>query len=102
MAWIGTTELLDANETWTSSAVKTKLAGSVRGIVFSDESGSLTIEFSSDGTNWDYETTAISITGGTGKSFNESVVAPYYRLVYTNGATGQGEFRITANTYSYA
>ena len=102
MAWIGTSSVLGSNGTWTSSAIKTNLAGSVRGIVFSDKGGSLTIEFSSDGTNWDYKTTAISVTGGTGKSFNEAIVAPYFRLVYTNGATAQTEFRIAANTYTYA
>ena len=102
MAWIGTNDLLEGEEVWTSPVVRTSHASSVRGIVFSDVDGSLSIEFSANGEDWDVVVTPIAVTGGTGESFNETVVAPFVRLVYTNDTTDQTEFRLTANTYTYA
>lgn len=102
MAWIGTNDLLEGEEVWTSPAIKTNHASSVRGIVFSDADGSLSIEFSANGEDWDLASSPIAVTGGTGESFNEPVVAPFVRLVYTNDTDDQEEFRLTANTYTYA
>lgn len=102
MAWIGTNDLLEGDEVWTSPAIKTNHASSVRGVVFSDVDGSLSIEFSVNGEDWDLVATPVAVTGGTGESFNEAVVAPFVRLVYTNDADDQEEFRLAANTYIYA
>ena len=102
MAWVGTNELLGSEEVWTSPVIKTNRSTSIRGIVYSDVSGSLSIEFSSNGEDWDLEVDTIAVTGETGESFNENVVAPFARLVYTNGSDAQEEFRLTANTYIYA
>ena len=71
----------------------------VVGMVFSDQSGTLNIEQSMDGTNWDVNT-SYPITGGAGKGFSEPIVAPHVRIRYTNGATPQTVFRLSARLSS--
>jgi hypothetical protein len=53
----------------------------------------LSIEFSSDGTNWDH-TDVYTVPAATGKNYSVQRVAQYFRIVYTNGGTIQGEFRL--------
>jgi hypothetical protein len=53
----------------------------------------LSLEFSSNGTNWDTKR-VFTIPADTGKFFNMPVEAKYFRVVYTNGATGQTAFRL--------
>ncbi len=53
----------------------------------------LSVQFSSNGTNWDLMD-VFTIPATTGKSFSFGVVARYYRLVYTNGATLTTSLRI--------
>lgn len=49
----------------------------------------LSLQQSPDGTNWDVTDvyTLPAMTTGQGKTFNVAVVAKFFRLVYTNGAT---------------
>lgn len=47
--------------------------------------GTLHIEQSVDGTNWDLDTT-FAATAGTGTSISVSIVAPFVRVRFTNGA----------------
>ena len=63
------------------------------GTVYADVDGTLKIQQSPDGTNWDVET-SISVTGGEGKGFSVEIVAPYMRVVYENGSTAQSVFRL--------
>lgn len=67
----------------------------VVGMVFADQGGTLHIEQSMDGTNWDIDT-SYTITANNGKGFKEDVFAPYVRVRYVNGATPNTVFRITA------
>lgn len=53
----------------------------------------LSIQFSVDGTNWDH-IDAYTIPAATGKTFTVGRVARYFRVVYTNGGTGQTSFRL--------
>jgi hypothetical protein len=53
----------------------------------------LSIEFSSDGTNWDHKD-AYTVPAATGKNYSVQRVAKYFRIVYTNGGTIQTEFRL--------
>lgn len=65
----------------------------ITGGVFSDQSGSLEVQQSPDGTNWDVLST-FAVTGGTGQGFSVEIVYPFGRIVYTNGATAQTIFRL--------
>ena len=53
----------------------------------------LSIQFSSDGTNWDH-IDVFTIAAATGKTFSFQPVAQFFRVVYTNGAVLQTEFRL--------
>lgn len=53
----------------------------------------LSMQFSVDGTNWD-NVDVYSIPATTGKTFAIQVVARFFRVVYTNGATLQSSFRM--------
>jgi hypothetical protein len=55
----------------------------------------LSMEFSTDNTNWDNKTTA-SVSATTLDVTVLHVQAPFFRLVYTNGATLTTSLRISA------
>ena len=64
--------------------------------IHSDVAGQICFQFSSDGVNWD-RIDSIDIpanTGGDAKFFQLAIVAEYFRVCYTNGATNQSEFRL--------
>ncbi len=86
---------LAANASWVSRAWDTQGWGLVIATVYSDQPGTLYVEFSQDGTNWDAEEN-FAYTGGTRLGVLVDVVAPYCRIRYVNGATGQTVFRLTA------
>jgi len=107
MTFITKTEakILDSNSTITalgSSGVFTGAAydvtrySSVTLSVYSDVDSmthGLSIEFSSDGTNWDFTKTYMYRANSNFVS-NELVQSKYIRVVYTNGATAQTALRI--------
>jgi hypothetical protein len=67
-----------------------------RVLVFSNQASAtdgLSIQQSSDGTNWDI-VDAYSIPASTGKTFGVGTVARFFRVVYTNGGTAQATFRL--------
>lgn len=51
------------------------------------------VQFSSDNTNWDIEYQH-TIPATTGKVYTIGVVAKYFRVVFTNGAVAQTDFRL--------
>jgi len=53
----------------------------------------LTVQFSPDGTNWDHSHST-TYTTGSGKGYIFNAEYRYARVVYTNGATAQGTFRL--------
>ena len=53
----------------------------------------LSIQQSVDGTNWDFSDD-FTIPAGGNKNFSINPHAQYLRVVYTNGSTGQGHFRL--------
>jgi hypothetical protein len=64
--------------------------------VFSDVASAtdgLSIQQSSDGTNWDV-TDDYTVPGNTGKTYSIQTAAKYFRIVYTNGGSDQGVFRL--------
>jgi hypothetical protein len=88
-----TTTPLPANGTWTSSTEGALITGRLVGSCYSDQSGTLYIEQSPDGTHWDV-VDSFSVTGGSGIGFSVEKVCPYARVRYVNGATAQSVFRL--------
>lgn len=65
--------------------------------VTSDQSSAvngISVQFSQDGINWDHIHAYTYVTGGNGLSYNLPVEMRYCRVVYTNGGTAQGSFRL--------
>lgn len=74
------------------------IAVSVMAIGATAPPGTLIVEQSSDGTNWDIQDT-YAVSGGTASPTGEfdvaiNIKAQFYRVVYTNGATAQTAFRL--------
>lgn len=99
--WRGTDGVVDGllgnGGVWTSRAALRERHDTVQGVAFSDQSGTLVIEQSLNGVNWDFAS-SISVTGGTGKDFSVALFAPFWRVKYTNGATPQNSFRVGVTT----
>lgn len=94
MAYFGNTTSLPANGIYTSDVKLADRADNISGAVFSDQPGTIFIEQSGDGTNWDISSN-YPVTANNGSGFSESLLLPYVRLRYVNGANAQGTFRIT-------
>jgi hypothetical protein len=63
--------------------------------VDSDVDGTLSMEFSIDNTNWDRKKIVpLDIGISSGSVHTLEVVAQYFRVVYTNGSSAQGHFRL--------
>ena len=62
---------------------------------YADQAGTLTIQDSTDNTTW-RAVESIAVAAGETKTLNVPCLARYYRVVYTNGATLQGAFRLTS------
>src|SRR4051794_17050593 len=93
--YIGSTTPLGGAGVW-SDTLQAGREDQVVGIVFSDQGGTLNIEHSVDGTNWDVNDAPITVAGGTGQAFVRTVYGPFLRLRYVNGATPQTVFRLSA------
>ncbi len=92
-----TNEVLMAGVTFTGEAIDV-LDFSVMAIaVYSDVVSAvdgLSIEFSTDGINWDH-CDVYTIAADTGKTYGFQPVAKYFRIVYTNGPSSpQSVFRL--------
>lgn len=100
-----TTTPLGAGAVFTGTAVETLDYAIIVITVFADQASAtdgLSVQFSSDGTNWD-STDTYTILANTGKTYSFQTAAQYFRVVYTNGGTIQTAFRlqtIMKKTYS--
>ena len=81
----GTAFDLNNYSTW-SISIFSNVASAVNGI---------SIQWSEDGTNWDFSDTQ-SFIASAGNMITFGRKTRYVRLVYTNGAVGQGTFRVKA------
>lgn len=84
---------LGANAVLTSKTFMVSAFDKIVGSVYADQTGTLDVNQSYDGTHWDVQS-SITVSASTPTGFNISVVAPYAQLVYTNGATAQTVFRL--------
>lgn len=72
---------------YVSKAFYTQGFSVICGSCFSNANGTVYVDQSADGTNWDVST-SVAVTGGTGASLgNISVVAPYARVRFVPGAS---------------
>lgn len=88
-----TTTALAANGVYTSPQMSIKGYARITGTMYSDQSGTLLVNQSSDGVNYDVDS-SIALTASTPTSFSVEIVAPYAELKFTNGATAQTTFRL--------
>ncbi|MEM4430207.1 MAG: hypothetical protein QXM08_03525 [Thermofilaceae archaeon] len=88
-----TTTALAAGASWTSPTVDMLNHSKLYVTVFADQAGTLYIEQSPDGTNWDVSE-SISVSAGAGVAVVREIAARYCRVRYVNGATAQTVFRL--------
>lgn len=93
---------LGGNAVFTGTSEEVLPFKSVGIFVFTDQASAtsgLSLQFSTDATNWDLSYTA-TVSASTSKSLSIPVQARYFRLVYTNGAVAQGSFRLQTIFFS--
>lgn len=91
-----TTATLTANSIFTGTSEDVKDFAGIVLSVFADQASAtdgLSVQQSSNGTNWDI-TDTYTIPASTGKTFSFQPAARFLRVVYTNGGTNQGAFRM--------
>jgi len=90
------TSLLGVSGTFTGTSEDLLGYVSVNVMVKADvasAAGGLSLEFSTDGTNWDFAQT-YTVSAGTTFAILTRGKGRYFRVVYTNGGTGQAYFRL--------
>jgi len=88
-----TTTPLTANASWTSASIDMLNYTKLYVTVFANQAGTLYIEQSPDGTNWDV-TESISVSANVGEAVVREIAARYCRVRYVNGAAAQTVFRL--------
>ena len=83
---------LGGSATYTGAAVDSSPYSRLVGIVFADRAGTLNVDQSQDGVNWDY-TSPFSIAISSGLAFSVEVVAPFVRMRIVNGTVAQAILR---------
>ncbi|MEM4846445.1 MAG: hypothetical protein QW794_01640 [Thermosphaera sp.] len=88
-----TTTALAANASWSSGPIDMLNHSKLYVTVFADQAGTLYIDQSPDGSNWDV-TESISVSANTGVAVVREIAGRYARVRYVNGATAQTVFRL--------
>lgn len=84
---------------FTGTATDVSRYASMNVSIFTDQASAtngLAMQQSCDGTNWDIvdSYTVASQSAGGGKTYSVQSAAKWFRVVYTNGGTNQGAFRL--------
>lgn len=90
------TATLTSGSIFTGTSEEVKDYGAIQVSVIASHASAtdgLSVQQSSDGTNWDI-TDTFTVPAATGKTYSFQTAARYFRLVYTNGGTGQSSFRL--------
>lgn len=95
MAYFGHTETLDANEEVVLGPTNTDRADTITGGAWSSHAGTLFVEQSGDGDNWDLSE-EVAVGAGNGEGFSVPLFLPYVRIRYVNGGTATDATRIFA------
>lgn len=91
-----TTATLGGGAVFTGTSEDVKDFATIVISIFADQASAadgLSIQQSSNGTNWDI-TDTYTVAASTGKTFSVQPAARFFRIVYTNGASIQGVFRL--------
>lgn len=95
-ALIETTTPLAGEATYVSPTKTVPRAIAITGTVFSNTNGTLFIEQSGDGTDFDVSS-SYEITGGNGEGFDIPLLSPHFRIRFHNSSvSAQSNFRIFA------
>lgn len=85
---------LGANGVFSSGWQSTNGSGRIVGGALSAQSGTLVVTQSADASHV-LASTSVSVAAATSTSFSVEVVAPFYEVTYTNGATPQTSFHLS-------
>lgn len=97
-----TTTPLDAAETYEGEAEEVLEFSTMTVIVDTDQDGTLRLELSQDGTNWDrVKPVPVKISVGSGSAHSLEMVSRFFRVVFVNGATDQGHLRLQTIYHRY-
>jgi hypothetical protein len=97
MALVSSVAPLGAGVTFTSPVEFVQRGTQITGTVFADQNGTLIIEQSGDGMNFD-SSVSLSVTADVGLGFEQDIVAQYWQVSFTNtSVTGQTIFRLYAD-----
>jgi len=91
-----TTSTLSGGASYTGTGEDVKLYSSLTLQIFSDKDSAdlgVSVQFSQDNSNWDIKLTS-TYRASTQFSTSYPINGRYYRVVYTNGGTAQGSFRL--------
>ncbi len=92
------TATLTANSIFTGTGEDVTSFRSIVVTVASDQasaSGGVSLQFSQDNSNWDTKVLFQYVNAaGAGVPFTVNVIGKFFRVVYTNGGTNQGSFRL--------
>lgn len=83
----------------TSDVELTDTADTVTGSIFADQPGTLHVEQSGDGTNFDIDD-AVAVTANTGAKINVTILLPYVRLRWVATGAQATVFRVFARLAS--
>ena len=87
------TTVLAAGATFTGRAEDVSIYAAVNAFVFTDQTGTLFIEFSIDGTNWD-KSNSYAVSASTANNQSVAPSAQFVRIRYVNDGTPQTSFRL--------
>ena len=85
---------LTGSGTFTGTAEDVSGYAQINYLIYSDQSGTFSPQFSSNGTNWDDTVESYPIVAGQVFAITDNIEGRYFRVVYTNGSTGQSTFRL--------
>lgn len=86
---------------FTGTATDFTLYADIRVFVFADKAGTLNIQYSSNGTDWDI-VDSYSVAASDARMYSVGPRSHYYRVVYTNDGVAQGAFRLQTIAYPTA
>jgi hypothetical protein len=84
---------LAGNGTFSGTSIDVSVYGVITIFVFADQAGTLNLEFSTNGTNWD-DINSYAVSASTALSVQFGPQARFFRVVYQNGSSAQSTFRL--------